>query len=121
MYNEGFEQWTKLNKNLTGPAMEFTKTSSEIMRRMTQQHLEMLSENFGKFSDQLKRLSNVRKPDEFFNVQRECFNENITLGLENFNKLCHMYMSGWEECAKIFAPNRENTRQNTEKTAEKIR
>lgn len=101
MYNEGFEQWLKMNRHLTGPLSDWTKASTEFCQRMTEQNLEMLNENMGRITEELKDLSNVRGPDSLLNWQKNCFNKEMTAAIENTQKLVHITMDNIQEFTKL--------------------
>lgn len=122
MYIEGFEQMTKINKTLTGPLSEWNHVTIEIYRRMLQQHLELMGENFSRISEQLKRFSDIKKPEDFFNLQKDCLNENINTTIESFHKLMRISMLGFEEYSKLFGSLRDTVTNNLKdniKNAEK--
>lgn len=121
MYNhEGFEQWFKMNRNMTAPFNEFNKITTELWKHVTQQHLEVIEENFSLWSDQMNRLANVKKPEDFANYLKECTNENIHMALQHIQKLIHTSMKNMEEFSKIGVPFREATKP-MEKEREKTR
>lgn len=123
MYTEGFEQWFKMNKNITSPFNEWNKTCTELCRRVTQQSLEIFGENVSRLSDRLKRFSNVRKPEDFFNLQKESFQEDIAATIENTQKLVHSSMENMEEFTKLWGSMcstvHETATTMTNKTSEK--
>jgi hypothetical protein len=119
MYTEGFEQWFKLNKNMTGPLNELGKTATDICRRSAQQNLEIIGENLNRFSDQMKRLSNVRKPEDLINLQRECLNEDISAVMENTQKLAHNAMENYEELSRIWGSTAAKVTENAVEKAQK--
>ncbi len=121
MYTEGFEQWLKLGKNVAAPFGDFGKTATEIGRRAMEQHLELLGENFSRYSDQLRRLSNVRKPEELLQLQKECLSENVTATIENTQKLLRLSMENVSELTKAFSSLREPVMAATQKVAEKAK
>lgn len=119
MHSEDFEQWFKLNKGLTHPLSGWSKAVTEIWRRTTQQNLELIGENFSRLSDQLKRLSNVKKPEDLLTFQKDCLNENISATIENVQKILQLSMENFEEFTKLYGSSwREPIIQAT-KTAEK--
>jgi hypothetical protein len=103
MYNENFEQWYKLNKNLGAPISDFTKALTIIGKRVSEQNIELLEENTTRLSDQFKRLSNVKKPEDFFELQKDCFNENMSAGVETLQKLMQTSMENLEEISKLWS------------------
>lgn len=122
MYIEGFEQWFKLNRNLSTPLSDWSKTTTELFRRTAQQHLEIMEENFSRWSDQIKRLSNVKKPEDFLNLQKDCMSENMNATLENIQKLTQISMKNVEELSKLCVSFREPiTPKSMDKEREKER
>lgn len=103
MYTEGFEQWFKANKNMSAPLAEMGKATTDICRRCAQQNMEMMSENYSRLTDQMKRLSSVRKPEDFFNLQREIINEDITAAMENLQKWTHNALENYEELSRLWS------------------
>lgn len=116
MYNEGFEQWFKLNKNLSAPMNELNKATTEISKRISEQNLQLIEENVARISNQLKRLSSVKKPEDFLNLQRDCFSENMTASIETAQKIMHMAMENLEEISKVWG---STAAKITEKAVEK--
>lgn len=102
MYTEGFEEWIKMNKNLTAPINELNKASTEIYKRITDQNLELFGENLSRFTEQLKRLGSIKKPEDFINLQKDMMGENITGTIETLQKVIHMNMETMEEIAKLW-------------------
>ena len=103
MQNQGFEQWFKLSKSIPQPIGNVSKAANEIFRRTAQQNLELLSENLSRWSAQLKRLSNVKKPEDFINFQKDSINENISASIENAQKVIQLTMENMEEFTKLFS------------------
>lgn len=119
MYTEGFEQWFKMNKNMTGPLNEWNKTCTEMGRRIAQQNLEILGDNISRLSDRLKRLSSIRKPEDFFNLQKECLQEDMTAAIEGTQKLIHTTMQNMEEFTKLWGSVCNATQETTTTTTNK--
>lgn len=109
MYTEGYDQWFKLNKNISAPLTELNQATTTMYKHMTEQHLELLGDNFTRLSDQLKRFTNARKPEDFINLQKECMNENITATIEGFQKILQTSMENFEEFTKLCNTFRDNT------------
>lgn len=102
MYLEGFEQWYKMNKNLSTPVSDLSKATTEIFKRITEQNLEIIGENYSRFSEQLRRLSTIRKPEDLLNFQRDCLNENWTAALKNSQRLMHLTLENFEELSRLY-------------------
>ena len=103
MYNENFEQWYKLNKNLGAPVSDLTKALAEMGKRISEQNVALFEENAARISNQLKRLGNVKKPEDFFELQKDCFSENITAGIETVQKIVRMSMENLEEISNLWS------------------
>ncbi len=101
MYTEGFDQWLKMSKYLSSPMGDFSKTFAELVRRNAQKNLEMISDNFARFSDQCKRLGNVRKPEDLLNLQKDILSEDIAATINNAQTLVHSTMENMEEITKL--------------------
>jgi NDP-sugar pyrophosphorylase family protein len=116
MYTEGYDQWFKLNKNLTAPYNEWNKVTNDIFKRIASQNLELIGESYSRFSDRLKRLSSIKKPEDFLILQKDILNEDLSLSLEYFQKIIHLYMENMEELAKLWGTTAAKV---TEKAVEK--
>ncbi|VVC76960.1 hypothetical protein AQUSIP_22870 [Aquicella siphonis] len=116
MYHEGFDQFFKINKSFTAPVSEWNKTLNEIGKRIAEQNLEIIGENFNRVSSQLKRLSSVRKPEDFLNLQKDCLSENISASIDITQKIAHLAMENMEEIAKLWGTTAAKI---TEKAVEK--
>lgn len=101
MYTEGFDQWLKMSKYLSSPMGDWNKTFTEIVRRTTQQNLEIIGDNFARLSDQCKRLSHVRKPEDLINLQKDILSEDIAASINNTQTLVHTAMENMEEMTKL--------------------
>jgi methyl-accepting chemotaxis protein len=101
MNNDGFEQFIKMNKNLTGPLNDMYKLWTEMYQHAAQQNLELVSESIARFSDQIKRLANARKPEELLNEQRNCLNEDVSAAVNAMQKVVHNNMESLEEMTKL--------------------
>lgn len=118
MYTEGFEQWFKLNKNFTTPVNDINKATTDICRRLTQEGLEILSDNVTLVSDQMKRLSNIRKPEDYLNLTRECLTEDLNAGVATIQKMMQLSMQTIEEMTRLTGSMRD-TASTIVRTAEK--
>jgi hypothetical protein len=118
MYNENIEQWFKLNKNIGTPVSEMNKATTDMCKRIAEQNLELIEENIARFSNQVKRLSNVRSPEELINLQKDCLSENITAGMETTQKIIQMGMENVEEVSKLLGTTASKV---SEKVVEKTR
>lgn len=103
MYTEGFEQLFKMNKSLSAPLSEWSKIATEIYRRTVEQNLEIMSENLSRLSEQAKRLSHVKKPDELFNLQKDCLTEDVNVAIEELQQIMHRSMENMEELTRLYS------------------
>src|SRR5260221_7149063 len=95
---------TESLKNFLPPMGDFTKILGDIYKRTTEQNLEIMSENWARLSEQLKRLTTVRKPEDFINLQKECFNENVSATIDNMQRIVHVTMENMEEGSHLLQP-----------------
>lgn len=110
MYTEGFDQWLKTaNKNLSAPLGDLSKASTEMWRKTLAQNLEIMSDNLLLLSGQLQRFTTVKKPEDYFNVLKECVNEDINTTVENSQKLLHTTVENIEEYVKSCGSLQEST------------
>ncbi|OGT37688.1 MAG: hypothetical protein A3F11_11300 [Gammaproteobacteria bacterium RIFCSPHIGHO2_12_FULL_37_14] len=93
MFNENFDQWYK-TKNPFTSSNEWSKQITEIChicQHMTQKNFELANENVFRLSDQFKRLTEVKKPEELLHLQRDFINENMNAcmqGMQTFITSC---------------------------------
>lgn len=102
MYTEGFEQWFKTNKNLTAPMGEWNKAATDIYKRMAEQNIALISENFERLSEQLKKFTNIKKPEDILAFQKESVTENINAMIEGWQKLAHMEIESFDAYMKLW-------------------
>lgn len=121
MYStEGFDQWFKA-KNFTTPLNEWNKLTTNMCRRIAQQNLEIIGENVSRFSDQLKRFSNVKKPEDFLGLQKECFDENLKANMQIMQKFIEKTLENVEEFTEACSDACQETMTGTTKTSERER
>jgi hypothetical protein len=101
MSTESIDQWFKLNKNITAPLNEWTKVTTDICQRMTQQNLTIAEENISRLSDQWKRLSNVRKIEDYLTLQKDVLNEDMSAAMKVAQDVTHTYMEAMEDLTKL--------------------
>ena len=101
MSTDNFEQFFKMNKNLTGPMNDWYKLLTEMYQHTAQQNLELYSENVSRFSEQLKRLANIHKPEELLQEQRTILNEDVTAAVDTLQKVMHTNVESMEEFSKL--------------------
>ena len=117
MYTDTFEQWAKFTKN-NHPFTTWNKAFTEMTHRLTQQNLEMIGKNITRTSEQIKRLTTAKKPEDFWTMQREIVTENMGSVLESMQQWTRMMTDNIEECADLCKTNQE-TANTTSKTQEK--
>ena len=106
MFNESFEQWYK-NKNFFTQPNELSKQVTElchICQHTAQKHLELANENVFRLSDQFKRLTNVKKPEDLFNLQRDFINENMHACIQGMQTFMSACAENVDECMKLCKP-----------------
>lgn len=117
MYTEGLEQLMKSSKNFSNPFIEWNHLTTELYKHVAEENLEIMGEHFSRLSDQLKRLSHTKKPEDFFNIMKDCINEDITATVENSQKILHSSIAQMEECMKLcgtsFAYTHEHVPEET--------
>ena len=101
MNTEGFERLFKMNKNFSGPLTDVGKLATQIYTHAAQQHMEIIGENIERFTEQLKRLSSIKSPEELLNEQKNCLNEDVTATIETVQKVIHTSMESMEELTKL--------------------
>ncbi|MFZ2314266.1 MAG: phasin family protein [Gammaproteobacteria bacterium] len=99
--NQGFESFLNMGKNLQHPMSDLNKATTEICQRLVQENIDILEENVSRFSDQLKRLGRVHRPEELISLQKDCFNEDISAAIQNMQKYVHMSMESMEDLTKL--------------------
>lgn len=99
---EGYEQWIKLNKNLTTPLSEWNKAATDVYQHMTEHHLAMIRDNFSHLSNQFKRFSDVKKLEDLLDLQKECLNDDLNLLIEDMQKCSQTSLESLEELAKLW-------------------
>jgi hypothetical protein len=119
MYNEHFDQFAKLSKHISTPINEWNKAATDILQKVTQQNIELVSENFSRLSDQMKRFSHVKRPEDLITLQKDCVNEDISAAIENTQKIVHMSMENMEEITKLCGTVRESVLTPTGSSADK--
>lgn len=111
MYTEGYDQWFKVNKNVALPMAEWNKVTTELCQKITQQNLELMGENFSRVSDQLKRLTSIKKPEDMLSLQKECLDEDLKATMEWTHKYIQLLMENMEVFTKLCNPKQKSTAQ----------
>ncbi len=101
MYIEGFEQWFKVNKNVSAPISEWNRAVTEISSRVMRQNIELMGENFSRLSDQFKRFSSVRRPEELIALQKDCLNENVSASINGLQKMVQTTIDNLEDFTRL--------------------
>jgi lipopolysaccharide biosynthesis regulator YciM len=107
MYNEVFEQWMKSNKNMALPFNGWNKAATEMYQRILQQNIEIMGETFSRTSDQLTRMSHIKKPEDFLNLQKECLSENTAATVENIQTLLRATSENIERITNLWTTTQE--------------
>jgi len=105
MVTEGYEQYINFGKNFTNPWNNMGKTALDIYRRVGQEALEITEENLIRTADQLKRCGSAKRPDEWFNLQKEFLNENLNAWLSNCQRCLNFGLGNVEEFNKAMNSN----------------
>src|SRR3990167_8312721 len=90
-----------MNKHLMNPLGEWNQAANEIFQKTMQQNLEIMGEHISRASDQLKHFSQLKNPNEFFNFQKDCINENMNACVECTQKIVSNTMEHMEELTKL--------------------
>lgn len=117
MYNEHFEKWQRLGQNISAPIGDYSKATTDICRHAAQEGLEILNDNVALLSDQMKRLSGVRKPEDFANLSRECITEDMNACLQNVQKIMQLSMQTMQDLAKISTELQQSVKNTASKAA----
>jgi len=115
MRTQDFDQWFKISKNMTTPFHEWSKACMEMGKRLTQQQLDMLSENVSRLSDQFNRLSRIRRPEEWIDLQKDCLHENINASMETVQKLIQLSVENVTQFTNLCGTLHEQTIKTAEK------
>ncbi|MBA3661754.1 MAG: phasin family protein [Gammaproteobacteria bacterium] len=102
MYTEGFDQLFKINKNLTTPLNDATRLAAEICRRNAQKNLELVGENVLLFTNQLKRLSEIRQPQDLLYLQKNAMTEGLAIGMDTLQKVINLSMENIASMTKLY-------------------
>lgn len=122
MTADRMEYLFNLNKNFTAPLTLLGKMTSDLFLKTMEHNLELINENCSRFADQLKRLGEVKRPEEFFNLQKDFFNENFAAGIKNLQEMVHMTIGNVEQFTNIFAtPLNVQPTQRTHERSEKYK
>ena len=107
MRNQTFEHASKLTQFMSPPLGEWGRLTMDICCRTAQQNLEMMGENLLLWSDQLKKLDNAKQPEDWLMIQKDFFNEAMSAGVENWQRLTNLAMENIESMSNIAgsAPN----------------
>jgi len=119
MYNESFEQFFKTNNNFMTPINQWNKAATELCQRITQQNMELFGENSTRISKQMKKLSSIKNPKDYFEVLRDCLNEDIAATVQNVNKLIHHTLETTEEFSELCGTMCESAMPKTHTHKEK--
>ena len=107
MASENFEQYFKLGRTFLTPWNDIGKAWVDIFRKTSQDSLEIASTSLARYSEQLQRLSNVNRPEELFNIEKECFNENLNASMNNLQKFINNSLENFAMINKTFTTAKE--------------
>jgi len=114
MGTEGFEQYLKMGKLVSTPWNDIGKAFLEVCRRGTQEVMDITSDNLIRTADQIKRFGTATKrPEELFNFQKECLNENTTAFVGTLQRVGNICLSSVEELNKVFTSNFKDQQSGT--------
>lgn len=116
MYSEGFDKWTKLNKNMIGPLSEWHKSHAELYQKILEQQLELAGEGVSRLSTQIKKIGTLKKPEDVINYNKECVTENITATIDYWQKMLQTYLDGVDETSKIYTSMQDGKSKSTNKS-----
>lgn len=109
MITEGFEHWMQLNKNLFKPFSEWNKFSTELCYKTMQDQLEFLNDRLSHLSDHCKQLMHVKKPEEFFNLQKDCMQEELKASMHHIEKTIKHLVEELQTFSNLCATTVEKT------------
>jgi hypothetical protein len=89
MSTEEFESTTKTE---TFNPFTLLNKATSVFCRLSGLNLEILGKGFLRYSDLLTQCSTAKKPEEILHVQKNCMEETLHTGLEDAQKLMHIYM-----------------------------
>lgn len=113
---EPLEQVLKFSKSFVNPLNDLNKITMSCCKKLADQQLELISENTARTASQIRKLSSVKKPEEFIELQREILTENLNAGLAAAQKIFKLSMENMETLTKSIG---ETTAKATEKVVEK--
>ena len=86
----------------TNALNEWGKATAEFYQRLTQQNLDWMGEHCSRKSDQLKRLTHIRKPEDLINLQKDCFNEDMRELIESSQRWIHASIENMEYLTRMY-------------------
>jgi hypothetical protein len=99
-FTESSQQWFQFNKNWANSVNSFNQITTQTFRDLARQNLELIGENFNRFSDQMRRFSTIKRPEEFVDLGRECINENISASVETLQNILQMYLTNIDKLSE---------------------
>ncbi len=102
MNKEHIEQWLNFNHSITAPVQALGKASTDILRKSAERHLEIINDSCSIVADQLRRATNLRKPEDFVTFQKECTNEYLNAFSDNVQKIAHLNLENVEDLLKLY-------------------
>jgi hypothetical protein len=101
MQSENFENFFK--------ATEFNKIATEIGHKIAEHNIEIIGETITRMSDRIKHVSTIKKPEEFIELQKEFIAEDLSLGMEHFQKLMNLSLESIETLTNVCAKGNKAT------------
>lgn len=120
MHQEIFGQWFKSNKTFINPFENLGKAATEVCKKTTEQNLEIIEKNIFRLSDQMKRLSTIKKPEDILLLGKNCIHENLSAMVEDFQKLIKINTENLDKLAHCFGNVPEPFVKAAKKTTSKI-
>ena len=113
MYTEQYDQWIKAN--------EWSKPAAHLWQRLSQQQISLVGNQVARLSEQMKRFTQVKKPEDFLQLQKDCLHENVAAAIECMQSMLLFTVENMEEMTKSYHPMHTQTTatSNASKNSEK--
>ena len=95
MYDESFEK-------INNPMNDWNKATTQVCHRLAQEHLEYMGDTINRFSSNLNRLTQIKKPEDALNIQKNYLNENLMSAFEHIQKIFQISLSNAEEVSSLW-------------------
>lgn len=103
MLNTNYDQLFRMGKNFNLPFNEWSKAAAAISQRVMAHNLGIIGEQCSLVSDQLNRLTTIKKPEELLNMQKEFLSENLSLGLKSAKETMALSLENVDELTKLWS------------------